>query len=237
MSKPAYEPITATEFHSAEGVGDWRVVFEGACAYFRTGSFAVGAKLAGEIALLADQLDHDPDVDLRPDGVTVRLMTHAAWGLTDRDLTLARQISAAASSLGLTADPGAVQTVQITIDAHSRAKIMPFWRTVLGYEAMGDEDLLDPHRHAAGLWFQEMEPAREGRNRIHVDVSVPHDQAEARVAAAVAAGGRIVNDANAPQWWTLADPEGNEVDIATWQGRDLLPLIFRSRLPQFAVSR
>jgi 4a-hydroxytetrahydrobiopterin dehydratase len=49
---------------------------------------------------------------------------------------------------------------------------------------------------------------------------VPHDVAEARVAAAVAAGGRVVFDRFAPAWWTLADPEGNEVDIATWQNRD-----------------
>jgi 4a-hydroxytetrahydrobiopterin dehydratase len=48
---------------------------------------------------------------------------------------------------------------------------------------------------------------------------VPHDEAEARVAAAIAAGGRVVNDANAPGWWTLADPEGNEVDVASWPDR------------------
>jgi 4a-hydroxytetrahydrobiopterin dehydratase len=40
------------------------------------------------------------------------------------------------------------------------------------------------------------------------------------VAAALAAGGRLVSDEHAPEWWTLADAEGNEVDVATWQGRD-----------------
>jgi hypothetical protein len=34
------------------------------------------------------------------------------------------------------------------------------------------------------------------------------------------AGGTIVNDGYAPMWWTLTDPEGNEVDLATWVGRD-----------------
>ena len=57
------------------------------------------------------------------------------------------------------------------------------------------------------------------RNRIHVDVFVPHDQAEERVAAALAAGGRLVSDEHAPAWWTLADAEGNEADVATWLGR------------------
>ena len=65
-----------------------------------------------------------------------------------------------------------------------------------------------------------MDAPRPQRNRIHVDVWVPHDQAEARIAAAIEAGGRLVNDENAPAWWTLADAEGNEVDVATWQGRD-----------------
>jgi 4a-hydroxytetrahydrobiopterin dehydratase len=65
-----------------------------------------------------------------------------------------------------------------------------------------------------------MDGPRTGRNRIHIDVSVPHDQAESRIAAAVAAGGRVVYQAEAPAFWTLADAEGNEVDIATWQGRE-----------------
>ena len=61
---------------------------------------------------------------------------------------------------------------------------------------------------------------RKQRNRIHVDVYVPDDQAGARVEAALAAGGRIVYDAEAPEWWTLADPEGNELDIAVTVGRE-----------------
>jgi 4a-hydroxytetrahydrobiopterin dehydratase len=29
-----------------------------------------------------------------------------------------------------------------------------------------------------------------------------------------------VNDEHAPYWWTLADPEGNEVDVAPWPDMD-----------------
>jgi 4a-hydroxytetrahydrobiopterin dehydratase len=65
-----------------------------------------------------------------------------------------------------------------------------------------------------------MDAPRPQRNRMHIDVWVPHDQAEARVAAAIAAGGRLVTDAHAPMWWVLADPEGNEADVATWMSRD-----------------
>ena len=218
------EAITARHFHEADGVRDWRVVAEGACAYFRTGSFAAGIRLARAIGELAGPDDHHPDLDLRGGGVTVRLLTltDESAGLTARDLDLARRISAVARELGIPADPAAVQTVHLTIDAVGIPGVMPFWGAVLGYEVRADspEDLIDPNGRGPLLWFQQMDAPRPQRNRIHVDVWVPPDQAEARVAAALAAGGRLVSDERAPRWWTLADPEGNEVDVATTAGRD-----------------
>ncbi|WP_461124982.1 VOC family protein [Saccharothrix stipae] len=196
------------------------MLFSGACAHFRTESFTAGVALVEEIGKLAGAAGRQPDVDLRPSGVTVCLPP-VGFGAQHRDdVDLARRISAAARESGLPADPGAVQTVQVSIDALVPGEVMPFWRAVLGYEQVGDEDLLDPHRRGPSLWFQRMDAPRPQRNRIHVDISVPHDQAEARVAAAIAAGGRLVNDRHAPEWWTLADAEGNEVDVATWVGRD-----------------
>jgi len=208
-------PITAQQFHDADGVDDWRVVFEGACAHFRTGTFASGVALVDAIGRVTE--GRHPAVDLRPDSVTVRLGA-GEGGITDDDLALAVRISTAARELGVPADPSAIQTVQIAIDAMVGPDVMPFWRAVLGYRELGEEDLVDPHGRGPSLWFQVMDAPRSQRNRIHVDVSVPHDQAEARVAAALAAGGRLVS-AHAPQYWTLADSEGNEVDVATWQGR------------------
>jgi 4a-hydroxytetrahydrobiopterin dehydratase len=216
--------ITPRQFHQADGVEDWRVVGEGACTYFRTGSFGAGARLVHAIGQLAGLEDHHPDVDLRYGGVTVRLITITDdyYGLSERDVELARQISAVARELGVAADPSAVQTVQVTIDALVGAEVMPFWRAVLGYQDRGDspEDLIDPHGRGASLWFQQMDAPRPQRNRIHIDVWVPRDQAEARVAAAIAAGGHLVSDEHAPAWWTLADAEGNEVDVATTMSRD-----------------
>jgi 4a-hydroxytetrahydrobiopterin dehydratase len=213
--------ITPRQFSEADGVEDWRVLGEGACAYFRTGSFVAGTRLVHAIGELAGLGEHHPDLDLRHEGVTVRLLTTADdwYGLTEHDLDLARQISAVARQLGLSADPSALQTVQVSIDALVGSEVMPFWRAVLGYEYRPDspdEDLIDPHGRGPSLWFQEMDAPRPQRNRIHIDVWVPHDQAEARVKAAIAAGGRLVTDEHAPGWWTLADPEGNEVDVATW---------------------
>jgi len=164
--------------------------------------------------------EHHPEVDLRHSGVTVRLLADAVDGLSLRDVELARQISAGARTLGVPAEPSAVQEVQVTIDALLVQEVRPFWRAVLGYQEVGEEDLIDPHSRGPSFWFQEMDALRPQRNRIHVDIFVPHDQAEARVAAALAAGGRLVTDQHAPTWLALADAEGNEADVASWMGRD-----------------
>lgn len=210
--------ISAQEFLAAPGVEDWRLLWGGgyAAAQYRTHSFAAGLALVDAIGDLAESADHHPDIDLRSGTVTVRLSSHDIGGLSARDLRLARHISAAARHLGLPAVPAAVQHVQVAIDAMVPAKARPFWRAVLGYDDYGDSALRDPSGSGPSVWFQNMDVARPQRNRIHLDVYVAHDQAEARVAAALAAGGHLVSDAHAPQWWTLADDEGNEVDVAAW---------------------
>lgn len=218
--------VTPSQFLEAAGGDGWRVVSDGACAFFQTGSFAAGATLVGEIGRLDGVDDHPPDVDLRPDGVMVRLVTVADdyYGMSRRDVDLARRISALASQQGVAADPSAVQSVLVIPGAPDIAGVTPFWRAVLGYEPRidsPDEDLVDPHGRGPAFWFERMEEPRPGGGgAIHVAVWVPPEQAEARVAAALAAGGRMVRDQFAPAWWTIADAAGNEVDIATITGRD-----------------
>jgi 4a-hydroxytetrahydrobiopterin dehydratase len=217
--------LSPQQFHASEGVDDWRVLGDGACAYFRTGSFVVGARLVQAIGAVPSVDDHPPDVDLRPDGVTVRLLTVADdyYGMSQRDVDLARQISDVARDLGLAADPAAVQSLLVIPGATVTAEVMPFWRAILGYEPRPDspeEDLVDPRHRAPGFWFERMEqPRPDGGGAIHVAIWVPSEQAEARIAAALAAGGRLVRDEFAPSWWTLADAAGNEADIATTRGR------------------
>lgn len=99
------ERITAEEFRAADGVADWRVGPDGAHARFRTGSFAAGVELVDAIGELADAADHHPDVDLRYPSVAVRLVSHDVAGLSDRDVDLARRISAAARELDIAAEP------------------------------------------------------------------------------------------------------------------------------------
>ncbi|WP_278234977.1 VOC family protein [Isoptericola sp. AK164] len=226
---PVTDELTPDQFEQADSTGHWRVLSHGACALFRTGTPGAGAVLLEDVAVLADAANHHPDVDLRPDGVVVRCVSHDVGGLSRRDVALAQDVSAAADRLGLTADPAALQDVELTIDATDRERIMPFWAVVLGHERAGDEDLLDPDARWPGIWFQQMDAPRPLRNRLHLDVFVPHDDRPARVEAALAAGGRLTTEEFVPQWWTLADPEGNEADVEAWEG-------FTDELPEGLVS-
>lgn len=220
------EPITPRQFHESEGTEDWRVVGDGACAFFRTASFAESARFVAAIGGLEGLGPHQPDVDVRGDGVTVRLLTTEfdSYGMSTRDVELARQISSIGREHGLRTDPAAVQSFLVVPGAANIAEIMPFWRAVLGYVPRPDspdEDLVDPHDRNPGFWFERMKELRaDGGGAIHVAVWVPFEHAEERVAAALAAGGRMVRDEFAPAWWTLADAAGNEADISTTKTRD-----------------
>jgi 4a-hydroxytetrahydrobiopterin dehydratase len=213
---------TARAFHQEAGVEDWRVLYWGAYAYYRTSSFEQGARLVAGIAGVATELGRFPDVDLRPEGVTIRTFTTRDGALTHRDVDLARAITTEAHQLGLEPDPSQVQMMGIAVAQDADADVRPFWAAAFGYEYLGEVDAIDPHRRNPHLWFHELDPPKPGRGRVHIDVSVPADQAEARVAAALAAGGRIAaggergEDGAPPEWWTLASPDNHGVDIAAW---------------------
>ena len=208
----------------------WRVVHASLRASFRTGSFARGVELVRRIADLADAADHHPDIDLRYPRLRVALTTHDAGGPTSKDVDLAGAISAVADELGIPGEPDRPATLEIAIDASDIPAVLPFWRAVLAYrdEVLpasdgGSPAVVDPDGIGPEVWFQQMDGPRPQRNRIHLDVSVPHDAAPGRVAAAIAAiaaGGHLVSDTRAPSFWVLADVEGNEVCVCTWQGRE-----------------
>ncbi len=218
--------VTASQFHSGNALPDWRVVLGRIEAEFVAPSFDAAAEFIGRIAGAAEAAAHHPDVDLRyPGRVHVTLTTHATNGLTDADVDLATTISDLAQQAGLASEPWRGRGVEVAIDAIDIDAVRPFWKAVLGYDdeptAAGEQviALVDPLRIGPPFWFQQMDAPRPQRNRIHIDVSVPHDVAEQRVAAAIAAGGHIVSDARARAFWILADPEGNEACICTWQDR------------------
>ncbi|HEX4983265.1 MAG TPA: VOC family protein [Ilumatobacteraceae bacterium] len=221
------DKVTATEFDASAGLPDWRVLLGRIEANFRAGSFEAGASFVGRIAAAAEAANHHPDVDLRyPDRVSVALVTHAANGLTQSDVALARTISQLAAADGIRSEPNSMSRLEVAIDAIDIDAVRPFWQAVLGYveelpRTPGGQvvAIVDPDRIGPAFWFQQMDAPRPQRNRIHLDVTVPHDVADERVAAALAAGGTLVSAESARAFWILADPEGNEACVCTWQDR------------------
>ncbi len=207
------------------GLADWRQLWMRLCARFETGDFATGLALVQAIAEVAEDQDHHPDVDLRHGHVDVRVVSHDVSGLTERDLRLARAVSEAAAGLGVTSRPERLSFVEIGLDSADLEEVRPFWQAILQvpdtfHDGERADDLVDLTDQVPNLWFQATEPHETPRQRFHLDVHVPHDQAEARVEAAVAAGGRLVTDEFAPAFWVLADAQGNQACVCTWQERD-----------------
>lgn len=214
------ERIFARQFHAADGAEAWRVLPDGAFAFFRADSFAAATRFVTAIGEHVRE-GHEPQVDIRGDGVTLHLRSFKpdGYGLVAADLEFARAAARIAREMDLTADPSAIQALLIIPGATERSAIMPFWRAVLAYEPRPDspdEDLVDPHGRLSPFWFEEMDELRpDGTGSVHIVVWVPWDQAEARLAAGLAAGGSLVRHNVEEMFWTLADPAGNEVDIAT----------------------
>jgi 4a-hydroxytetrahydrobiopterin dehydratase len=202
------------EFLSADDVDDWAILHGGPTAVFRVGSLQEAARLAAAVAEVPG-LEPRTLLTAASDRLTVKL-TREMWGTEGRQVEVARAISAVAREHGATADRAAVQEVQVAVAAKPEAIDLPFWRAVLGYAPLHDDNCIDPNGQSSTVWMQDLEPAKPLRHAMHVDVSVARDHAEGRMQSAVAAGGRVVDDSEAPASWILADRSGNKVCIAAW---------------------
>jgi 4a-hydroxytetrahydrobiopterin dehydratase len=205
---------------AAEGLADWEWIVESIEARYDTGGFAIGLELVNRIGAAAEEADHHPDVTLTWPSVHVRLISHDAGGVTGRDVALARRITEIAAELGVTPTPEKLVRVVIGLDTADTPAAQRFWSAVMGYDVPDYHAVVDPDGRQVELWFQESDARDAARQRFHVDVTVPPDQAQARIDAALAAGGTFVSDDEAPAFTVLADPEGNKVCVCTWQGRE-----------------
>jgi 4a-hydroxytetrahydrobiopterin dehydratase len=151
--------------------------------------------------------------------VHIKLSSHDVGGVTDRDIALATTIKDIAADMGIASQPDRLSRIELALDAHDRDAVGAFWAAVLGYQ-LDDLDIVDPQGRQVTLWLQETDAHDEPRQRFHVDVTVPPDQAQPRIDAALAAGGTLVSDERAPAFVVLADPEGNKACVCTSLGRD-----------------
>ena len=202
-------------FLAAEGLDDWVVLHGGATAVFRVPSLGDAARLAEAVAQVPGLAGAGALLTVADDRLTVRL-TRGVFRLEEQHIDLARAVSAVALVHGAVADRTAVHEVQLSIAAQPDVLDVGFWRAVLGYAPLADDNAIDPLGHGSTVWMQELDPEKTLRHAMHVDVSVAREHAEARVAAALRAGGRIVEDAEAPAAWILADQAGNRACIAAW---------------------
>lgn len=221
----------------------WRLILGMAVTHVRVPSLSAASDAAAAaVAAVGADGDGHLGIDLHAHLIVLRLHTAASGSVTEGDLRLARRVTEALAGRGLRTEPGdgvvVPQTLEIAIDALDIPGIRPFWQAVTGYvdepgpPDLPDGALLDPLRRGPAIWFQQMdEPRPTGgqgrsdrgfiqRNRIHLDVDVAPELAQSRIDAALAAGGTLLSTAAAPAFWVLADPEGNEVCVCTWQGRD-----------------
>lgn len=209
-------------FVDADGVDGWAILHGGPTAVFRVGSLADAAHLAAAISAVPG-LGPRTVLSVVSDRLTVKL-TREMWAIDPEHIDLARAISAVAREHRAVADPSLVQEVQVAIAAHPEAIDLPFWRAVLGYAPLHDDNCLDPSGQGSTVWMQDLDPARPLRHAMHLDVSVARSQVDARLAAAVAAGGRIVKASEPDSSWILADRSGNKVCVTAWpDGASLRP--------------
>lgn len=219
-----------TRQHVSDAVGPlgWRLILGAVYTEVLVPSMADAVGAASHaVAVAGRDASGHLSVDIRADRAILRLRSAHAGAVTERDLELARDVSQALADRGfeMTAGHGAIQSFEIAIDALDIAAVRPFWKSITGYVDETDSTdlnagLVDPFGRGPAIWFQQMEAPRAQRNRIHLDIDVPHDAARTRIDAALAAGGTLLSDRAAPAFWVLADSEGNEACICTWQGRD-----------------
>ncbi|MFC7621874.1 VOC family protein [Microlunatus sp. GCM10028923] len=211
------EPRRVGGWDFQDAAPDWRVLsMSGTGAWFDAPSYDGGIALARRIVDFADSCGVTPSLDLRASGVQVWIPY--GEGLDTAKLSFAQGISAAARELGLTSDPSVPQNLEWGIDTLDKPTLLPFWQTLLGYEEIELDDLVDPLRRDPRVWFYEAAP-RPLRNRIHFDVAVPREVARDR-AAAIKAGPDYAPDHGKA---LLRDAEGNEVDYIPAGGLGLDP--------------
>ncbi|MFD5074227.1 VOC family protein [Streptomyces sp. NPDC058371] len=207
------------------GLGEWRRLAQPLATRYRVAGLREGAAFVAAVTDAAVGAGQDPELRLGRGFVDVAVSTVDEAGgrwVTAQDLELARTISGLAREHGLTAAPGEVVQLELALDTADYTAVAPFWSALLTGEpghVVGDT-VLDPTNRVPSLWFQGTDAHEVPRQRWHFDLWLAPEVADERIVAAVAAGGTIVDDSDAPSFTVLADPDGNKVCVCTALTRD-----------------
>lgn len=222
---------------AAANLPDWRKLGQGLHARYLVSDFGAAARFVTAVGEAGDALGHHPRVTMGDGYVDLTLLSadavyrddegteHVVEWVTQKDVDLARRVTEIASEHALDADPAAITTIEIALDTAHASTIAPVWAALLtgSAEARGRGTIGDDVRDATGrvpnLWFQDTDEHETPRQRFHLDVWVAPEVAEQRIAAAVAAGGIVVDDRQAPSYTVVADQDGNKACVCTTLGR------------------
>ncbi len=114
----------------------------------------------------------------------------------------------------------------LVIDSTDPQKLVPFWCGLLDVQVSGDIDegqfvILSPTASGLRITLQRVPEPKQGKNRLHLDLIV--EDLDKGVAEVEALGGRWLEPGTTREvegfaWRVMADPEGNEFDIALTSG-------------------
>jgi 4a-hydroxytetrahydrobiopterin dehydratase len=207
---------------------DWRKLAQGLHARYLVGDFGAAARFVAAVGEAGDALGHHPSVSIGNGYVDLKLITddaiyrddegteHVVEWVTQQDVELARRITEIAADHKVDADPASVSVIELGLDTAHSATIAPVWAALLtgNPEAQGHGSPSDEIRDAMGrvpnLWFGDADEHETPRQRFHIEVYVAPEVAEQRIAAALAAGGTVVDDSDAPALTVIADQDGNK---------------------------
>ncbi|MGC5614966.1 4a-hydroxytetrahydrobiopterin dehydratase [Georgenia sp. Z1491] len=211
------EQLTPAQIQDAD-LQDWRHLWRALYTRFDTGSFARGLSLVAAIGEAAEAAGHHPDITLTYPSVAIRLTSHDSGGVTAKDVDLARRISTIAAADGVPASPAGTAQVDLALDTADQGEIDTFWSSVLtgSPDNVDGDEIADPAGQAPLMWFQRTDAHETPRQRFHLDVQIPADELDARVEAAVAAGGRRVEDLGRGRAFVVVeDAQGNRACFCT----------------------
>jgi len=204
------------------GLVEWRKLAQALHARYSVPDYVVAAAFLDRVAEVAEADAHHPDLKLTYGAIDVSLCTHDdGFWVTQKDIDMARKISEIAHEKGLAPEPGSVTQLEIALDTAHEDRISPFWSVLLTGSPDNKiyDSIFDPTGRVPSLWFQRTDDHQVPRRRWHFDLWLAPDTADQRIAAAVAVGGSIVDDSEAPAFTVLADPDGNRVCICCATGR------------------
>ncbi len=212
-----------TSAEAQEQLPGWTVVDGRLEVSVRAKDFTQAIEFVNRFTNFATAHEQHHDFEIRYNPIRMRVVSHDVGHQTDRDIRFATSVDVLIEEMQLKRQPEKIARTHLGLASSDVAAIKPFWQAILNFK--GDEnmivdrsDVLPPirfHQFADATASTDEVNLSGALGKAHMDVFLPADQAESRVQAAVEAGGKLLNDTEAPTEWELADADGNRIFVRT----------------------